>query len=166
MKRIVCFWGGPGTGKSTTAAGVFCGLKKLGFNCEMNREYIKEWVWEGRKINDGDQVYITAKQLKKERSYIQNGLDFIITDSPVALASFYGDIYDKYEREYGACKQIVKQHHKFCMDHGYKVEHYFLIRTKKYNPSGRFQDEETAIKYDSQIKEFLKAYGIYYKIIV
>lgn len=165
IKRIVCLWGGPGTGKSTTCAGVFSLLKQMGYNCEMNREYIKDWVWEGRKITDGDQVYITAKQLKKERTYIQNGLDFIITDSPAALTSFYGDIYDKYEKEYGACRQIVKQHHAFCKDNGYKIEHYFLIRKKVYNPSGRFQDEKTAKEYDAKIKIFLKDYGINFKEI-
>lgn len=165
-KRIICLWGGPGTGKSTTAALLFGKLKQLGYNAEMNREYIKDWVWEGRKITDGDQVYITAKQLKKERTYIQKGLDFIITDSPVALASFYGNIYDKYERDFGACKQIVKQHHQFCKDHGYKIDHFFLVRTKKYNPEGRLQDEATAVKYDGDIKLFLQEYGINYKTVV
>jgi len=165
MKRIVCLWGGPGTGKSTTAAGVFNKLKKLGFNAEMNREYIKDWVWEGRKISEGDQVYITAKQLKKEASYIRQGLDFIVTDSPAALTTFYGNIYDKYEREFGACKAIVKQHHQLCKDHGYKIEHYFLIRTKKYQEAGRFQDEATAIQYDKDIAVFLKDYGINFKTI-
>lgn len=163
MKKIVCLWGGPGTGKSTTCSGVFNQLKKLGYNAEMNREYVKDWVWEGRKIQHGDQVYITAKQMKKEASYIRNGLDFIITDSPLALTTFYGNIYDQYEKEFQACKAIVKQHHKFCKDHGYKIEHYFLIRTKAYNPAGRFQDEATARKYDEDIRVFLKDYGINFK---
>lgn len=131
----------------------------------MNREYIKDWVWEGRKINDGDQVYVTAKQMKKEATYIRNGLDFIITDSPLALTTFYGNIYDKYEKQFQACKQIVKQHHQFCKDNGYKVDHYFLIRTKEYNPAGRLQDEQTAKKYDEDIRTFLKEYGINFKEI-
>lgn len=165
MKKIICLWGGPGTGKSTTCAGIFNLLKKAGFNTEMNREYVKEWVWEGRKINEGDQVYITAKHLKKEAHYIRKGIDFIVTDSPAALTTFYGNIYDKYEREFGACKAIVKQHHQLCKDHGYKIEHYFLIRTKPYQPEGRFQDEVTAKQYDIDIKNFLNDYGIVPKII-
>ncbi len=163
MKKIVCLWGGPGTGKSTTCAGLFNKLKLAGYNCEMNREYIKDWVWEGRKVSDGDQVYITAKQMKKEAIYIRKGLDFIITDSPLALTSFYGNIYDKYEKEFGACKAIVKQHHKFCKDFGYKIEHYFLWRTKPYQAEGRFQDELTAKAYDNQIKSFLMEYPINFK---
>jgi AAA domain len=166
MKKIVCLWGGPGTGKSTTCAGIFNELKKRGYNCEMNREYIKDWVWEGRKIFDGDQVYITAKQMKKEASYIRAGLDFIITDSPLALATFYGNKHDKYEKEYGASKAIVRQHHQLCKDYGYKVDHFFLVRTKEYNPSGRMQTEEVAKQYDAEIKDFLLDYGINFKTVV
>ena len=165
-KKVIALWAGPGTGKSTTCAGVFNLLKKLKYNCEMNREYVKDWVWENRKINEGDQVYLTAKQLRKERIYIKNNMDFIITDSPAALTTFYGYKHDKYEKQFDACKQIVKQHHQFCKDHGYKIEHYFLVRTKEYNQSGRLQDEETAKKYDNEILQFMKEYGINFKIMV
>ena len=81
-KRIICLYGGPGTGKSTTCAGLYYKLKMTGYNAEMNREYVKEWVWEGRNIQTGDQTYFFAKQARKERLYILQGLDFIITDSP------------------------------------------------------------------------------------
>lgn len=165
MKKIICLWGGPGTGKSTTCAGIFNKLKKMDYNVEMNREYIKEWVWEERKLIDGDQIYITAKQARKEIIYMRNGMDFIITDSPLALTTFYGNIYDKYEREYNACKAIVKQHHQICKDLGYKIEHYFLIRKKPYNPAGRYQDEETAKRFDLEIREFLKKYPMNFKEI-
>ena len=166
MKKIICLWGGPGTGKSTTAAGVFNRLKKHGFNAEMNREYIKEWVWEKRSVLPGDQVYLTAKQARKEVIYMREGLDFIVTDSPLALASFYGDIYDPFEKFGQAARAIVKQHHEICKHYGYKVEHFFLVRTKPYNPSGRSQDEATAKEYDGRIRSFLEAYPINYKTVV
>lgn len=166
MKRIICLWGGPGTGKSTTCAGLFNIFKKAGFNAEMNREYVKEWVWEGRKIHDGDQVYISAKQAKKEASYIRQGVEIIITDSPIALTTFYGSIHDKYEREYNASRLIVKQHHSLCKDHGYKVDHFFLVRQKAYNPSGRLQDEIAAREYDERIKTFLQEFPINFETVI
>lgn len=155
-KKIICLWGGPGTGKSTTAAGLFYKLKKLGYNCEMNREYVKDWVWEGRNIKAGDQTYIFAKQSRKERQYMENGLDFIISDSPMALSIMYGRLYDKYEQEHNACSAMLKQHHSFCKDHGYKVEHIFLRRKKKYNPAGRLQTEDEAKAIDDQCLSLLK----------
>lgn len=160
LKKIICLWGGPGTGKSTTCAGLFSLFKKAGYNAEMNREYVKDWVWEGRKINEGDQVYITAKQAKKEATYVREGIEVIINDSPLALTTFYGNLYDKYEQEFQACKQIVKQHHKLCKDHGYAAEHFFLKREKSYISAGRLQDEKTALSYDEQIKTFLSTYPI------
>lgn len=166
MKKIVCLWGGPGTGKSTTCAGLFSKLKSMGYNAEMNREYIKDWVWEKREVVPGDQIYITAKQARKEVIYMRNNLDFIITDSPLALTTFYGNIYDKYEAQHNACKAIVAQHHAICKDLGYKVDHFFLVRTKQYNPAGRNQDEETAKEYDGRIKQFLESYPINYKVIM
>ena len=41
---VVNLIGGPGSGKSTTAAGLFYNLKKLGINCEMALEYAKDKV--------------------------------------------------------------------------------------------------------------------------
>lgn len=43
---IVNLVAGPGTGKSTTMAGVFYKLKSLGIDCEMVTEFAKELVWE------------------------------------------------------------------------------------------------------------------------
>jgi len=75
MKKIICLYGGPGSGKSTTCAGLYYKLKLKGFNVEMNREYIKEWVWEDREVKEGDQTYFFSKQARRERIYIKNGLD-------------------------------------------------------------------------------------------
>lgn len=163
-RRVICFWGGPGTGKTTTSAGVFTKLKKLDFDCEMNREYVKDWVWEKRTIKPGDQTYIFAKQSRRERQYIENKLDYIISDSPMALSILYGRLHDKYEQEHNACLAMLKQHHAFCKDHGYKTEHIFLSRKKKYNPNGRFQTEEEAIEIDFQCLSLLNELNINYKI--
>jgi hypothetical protein len=57
----------------------------------------------------------------------------------------------------------VKQHHLVCKDLGYKIEHFFLVRTKPYSPHGRYQDETTAIKYDGKIRSFLEEYPINFR---
>src|ERR1041385_6687298 len=161
-KRVICFWGGPGTGKSTTSASVFAILKKKQYDCEMNREYVKDWVWEKRGIKPGDQTYIFAKQSRRERQYIENGLDYIISDSPMALCIMYGRLYDKYEQEFHTCETMLRQHHKFCKDHGYKTEHIFLRRKKAYNPNGRLQTEEEARAIDMQYLTLLNELNIHY----
>lgn len=161
-KRIICLYGGPGSGKSTSCAGLYYFLKLDGYNIEMNREYVKDWVYEERKIEQGDQTYFFAKQSKKERLYIKRGLDFIVTDSPLLLAHFYGMIYDECEQKYNTSLMMLKNHHGFCKDHGYKTEHFFINRVKPYNPLGRFQDEEGARAIDGGIKTLLDNMSIKY----
>lgn len=159
-KRIICLYGGPGSGKSTTAAGLFYKLKLLGYNCELIREYIKDWVWEERKIQDGDQTYFFAKQSRKERSYIINGLDFIITDSPLILTHFYGMKFDFMEKKCNTSKIMLQHHHEFCKDNNYKADHFFIERVKPYNESGRFQKENEAKLIDFEIKTLLNEFSI------
>lgn len=161
-RRIICLYGGPGTGKSTTCAGLFYKLKMDGYNCEMNREYIKEWVWEERDIKEGDQTYFFSKQARRERIYIQQNLDFIITDSPLILTHFYGLKYDPIEQKYNTSKNMLKNHHGFCKDNNYKIEHFFLNRIKEYTSAGRNQTEELARKYDEEIKQMLQSFEIKY----
>lgn len=165
MKKIICLYGGPSAGKSTTCAGVFYHLKLKGYNGEMNREYVKEWVWENRDIRVGDQTFFFAEQSRKERIYIENGLDFIVTDSPLVLTHFYGLKYDELEQNCNTSLVMLKHHHEFCKSRGYKVEHYLLRRKKPYNPAGRYQTEEEAKQYDVEIQELLDSLGIKYKII-
>lgn len=162
MKRIICLFGGPGIGKSTVCAGLFYKLKMDGFDCEMNREYIKDWVWENRKIQDGDQPYFFAKQARKERIYMQANLDFIITDSPLVLTHFYGMKYDEVEQKYNTSLNMLKNHHKICQDFGYKIDHYLLTRKKEYNPNGRMQTAKEASQFDLEIKNMLDSLNIKY----
>lgn len=155
MKKIVCLYGGPGAGKSTTAAGLYYKLKAKGVNAELNREYIKDWVWEGREVKPGDQTYYFAKMARKERIYMEAGVDVIITDSPLILTHFYGLKYDEFERKSNTSLTMLKHHHEICKHYGYKVEHFILHRNKPYNPEGRYQDEETAKSFDAEIKQLL-----------
>ncbi len=162
MKKIICLYGGPGIGKSTTCAGLFYKLKMAGHDCEMNREYIKDWVWENRAIKSGDQPYFFSKQARKERIYMKANLDFIITDSPLVLTHYYGMKYDEIEQKYNTSLNMLKGHHQICKDFGYKIDHYLLTRTKEYNPNGRLQTEEEAINCDIEIKNMLDRLGIKY----
>jgi nicotinamide riboside kinase len=165
MKKIVCLYGGPGSGKSTTAAGLFYHLKMHGYNCELNREYVKDWVWEGRTFDEGDQTYFFAKQSRKERILIRNGLDFVITDSPLILTHFYGLKYDWLEQNFNTSEIMLQHHHAFCKKYGYKVEHFILKRTKDYNPAGRNQTEAEARIFDAEIQALLDAKGIKYTVV-
>ena len=162
IKRIIALYGGPGISKSTTCAGLFYKLKMAGYECEMNREYIKDWVWEDRLPRDGDQSYFFSKMSRRERIYMGKGMDFIITDSPLILTHFYGLRYDKFEQLFNTSLSMLKNHHSICKENGYKVDHFLLNRVKKYSPLGRLQTEEEAKQIDGEIEEMLQSFGIKY----
>ena len=165
-KRIICLHGGPGCGKSTTAHGLTYHLSLEGYTCEMNKEYIKDWVWEERRPADGDQSYFFAKMSRKERIYMAQNIDFIITDGPLILTHFYGIKYDRFEQKFNTSLSMLKNHHAICQENGYKVDHFYLRRDIPYSPSGRYQTEEQAKVCDMEMEQMLKDMGISYKTVL
>ena len=81
MTIIVNLFAGPGSGKSTTAAGVFYHLKRKNINCELVREYAKELVWEKSFEKLKDQGHVTLEQQHRV-NILKPYVDVIVTDSP------------------------------------------------------------------------------------
>lgn len=140
---VVNLYGGPSTGKSTTAAGVFYHLKQKGVNCELAREYAKDVVWKEATSILSDQNYIFAKQNNKLQ-YLVGKVDVIITDSPLLLSLIYGD------QEPETFKQHVLSTYR-----SYNNLNIMLNRVKKFNPSGRLQTEEEAKVIDQTCRDLL-----------
>ena len=151
MRKIAYLYGGPGTGKSTTAAHLFALAKQDDINAELVREYIKDWVWEGREVLPGDQPYIASKQSRKERICFSD-VDLIISDSPMYLGQYYEE---KYDSSYPVVSHLIKKHMEFARLEGYEFIHIFLKRLKEYNPAGRYQNEAEAVVCDREIRELL-----------
>ena len=161
MKKIICLCGAPSSGKSTSAARLFSKVKELGFNAEMNREYIKDWIWEGRQAHEGDQTYFFAKAARKERNLMRSGVELIITDSPLILTHFYGMLTDRYERQFNTSLAMLTQHHAICKDMNYKVDHHMILAgDRPYNPVGRFHTAEEARDCEGQIIQLLNDQSI------
>src|SRR5579885_3619982 len=89
---IINVYGGPGAGKSTSAAYLYYLLKVAGKNVELVREYVKDWAWEGRKFGAYDEIYFLGKQVRHE-SMLFGKVDWIVTDAPVYMTAYYASIY-------------------------------------------------------------------------
>lgn len=149
---IVNLYAGPGTGKSTCMAGVFCELKLRGVNCEMAPEFAKEKVWENSIETLDDQIYVFGKQLHTIRRLLGK-VDIIITDSPLLFSIHYG------ANENEAFRRLVVD-----VYHRYLNLDIFLERKKEYNPAGRLQTKEEAVAMDFQIKALLTEHNPNYYI--
>lgn len=145
--KVVNFYGGPGTGKSTVAASVFAELKWRGYNVELVTEFAKDLVWEKRFHTLEDQIYIFGKQFHKIHRLIDQ-VEFVITDSPLLLSLYYGSALSK------EFKDLVYSEYK-------KLDNIdiFLKREKEYNPKGRMQTLEEAKEIDKNLINLLSKYS-------
>lgn len=147
---VINLWGGPGAGKSTSAAYLFSKLKMAGYDAELVREYVKDWVWEDRKIGRHDQVYFLGKQMKRE-SMLYGKVEVIVTDAPVMLNSYYAQLHSDAKTAAGI-QQILQSF--YASDEA--IHHHFLLyRSKAYNNNGRFQTEEQAKGIDVGLFHFM-----------
>ena len=128
--KIINIFSGPGSGKSTTAAGLFYQMKCLGLEVELVTEYAKDMVWEHRHNILEDQIYIFAKQQRRISRLREHKIDWVITDSPIPL----GLCYMKAEQQNLAFTQVVM--HVF---NSYENHNFYLKRNVEYNPNGRNQ---------------------------
>jgi len=146
---VVNLFGGPGVGKSTTAAGIFMLLKLHDMECELIPEYAKDLVWEERHKTFEDQQYLFAKQHHRLWR-VAGKVDVAVMDCPLMLSPIYGERY-KATNEYFNTN-VVDVVSKF---NNYNI---LLTRTKKYNPNGRNETEDQAMEVDKAIRHTLNSY--------
>lgn len=151
---LVNLFGSPGTGKSTGAAYIFSQLKMRGINAELVTEFAKDKVWEGSKAVFENQAYIFGKQYFRI-SRCADKVDVVITDSPLLLSLVYNTDPVLGEDFNNVVRKVMGS---------YNCANYFLIRTKEYNPVGRFQTEEESDKIANKIQELLDYERIDYTV--
>lgn len=139
-------------GKSTTALGVGYQLKLLGYKVENITEWIKEEIFaENYKVTK-DQIYIFAKQRRKQFILQDKQLDFVVTDCPLPLSSFYG-------HKYGTTNPmlddlIYSEFNKF------SNLNFFLKRTVPFETLGRIETEEQSDQDSINMKKLLTDKGV------
>ena len=151
MTLVVNLLGGPGSGKSTTAAGVFYELKLAGVNCELVTEFAKDVVWEQNYRLLENQLYLLANQYHRQWR-VADQVDVMVTDSPIFLCLIYGQETSE------TYKTFVMELYERFENHAYFVE-----RLKEYNPKGRTQTEEEAKALDLQVLNVMKDNGVPFK---
>lgn len=150
MTKVVNLFAGPGSGKSTMASGLFYHLKTNGYVAELAHEFAKDLTWENRQLALSNQVYLFGKQYHK-LFRLKDKVDFIITDSPLALCLVYG----KYEPfKFHDC--VLEYHRKF------NNLNVFIQRVKPYSEAGRSQTLDEAREIDKEILLMLDHYDIPY----
>lgn len=152
-------WGGPGCGKTAVASGIFNYLITKNYNIELVSEYIKTWAYEKKQTKSYDQLYIFAKQLRTEDLFLRNGVDHIVTDSPIPMQIFYAKKYN-----FACWKELLNIAKDF--DSKTKSINIFLDRTGiQYKTNGRFENESEAREADREIYNFLTQFAESHEVI-
>ncbi|MGZ8887685.1 MAG: AAA family ATPase [Nitrososphaeraceae archaeon] len=153
--RRINFYAGPGCGKSKISPSILSTLKKtiiqdnLDIYIELVQEYVKSWALQGIKPKGFDQVYICAKQMRREERPLRSGIDLIVTDSPLLLQCFYA-IKNKVP---GWCSLIDLVE---AFEEEYPGLHIFLDRQDQpYTQKGRYENLEEAKEMDAFILDKL-----------
>lgn len=146
---VVNLYGGPGTGKSTTAALVFAYLKQLGRTVELAPEVAKDYVWEERGRTLDNQVYIFGKQYHRIWRLLGK-VDVVICDGPLLLELYYG------RNVVGGQELIALSKTAWASMNNLDV---FIERDLDEHPyvqSGRYQDVNAAQQVDWELKKLLR----------
>lgn len=154
--KVINFYGGPCSGKSTAAAGLFYKMKLLGYSVELTDEFAKECVWEGNIPMLRDQLWILAHQNRKILR-LADKVDYIITDSPVLLSPIYRGVYDG--PLYSDCIDKLALE---CYNM-YDNINFMLSRPREnFQQDGRAQDEVQSVQIDLDIVNQFKRLNIPY----
>lgn len=152
------FYGGPGVGKSTLAAHLFAWLKQQGFDAELAQEWIKTWVYQGRKMASFDYVYTFANQLHTEDRLLQAGINIVVTDSPLYLQVIYA-LHQKME----AANELWKIARRF--EAAYPSVNFVVARQTAYKPLGRYETAQQAAAMDPIIKSQLETWHVPFTVV-
>ena len=149
--KVINLFGGPGSGKSTTRAGLFNLMKLESMEVEEVTEFAKDLTWEKRFHTLSDSVYVVSKQNHRTQR-LEGQVDWVITDSPLWVATAYNSYIDQdlYEK---LVNELYGKYNNF---------NFFIKRAKDYNPNGRNQTEDEARAIDSKIRDTLKRHNVHF----
>ena len=105
--RVINLIGGPGCGKSTTAADLYSLMKKSGQSVELVTEVAKDYVWDESYKLLRDQIFIFGQQYHNQWR-LRDRVDWVITDSPLLLNLYYSS-----DRSETFFKLIVEKFYDF-----------------------------------------------------
>lgn len=156
--KVVNLFGGPGSGKSTTAAGIFYEMKLFNRNVELITEYAKELVYSDRvTFLNSKQEYVFAKQHLRQ-FILKDKVDWAITDSPLLLSLIYPKIYNTSPGEHFD-SYVIETFNR------YDNINIFLERPATFSNVGRVQTIEESIRVDNLIIDALNNAGIKYETV-
>ncbi len=157
--KVVNLFGGPSSGKSTTAAGVFYFMKLKGYKVELVTEYAKELVYDGMLEIMLDRQEVIFAEQNQRLHRLRGKVDFAIVDSPLLLSCVYPDMNEQQKGvnmwpALEAFKALV-----LAVLDTYENQNFFLQRPEVFETGGREHNLQQSMEIDYAIQDALNVNG-------
>jgi len=154
--KVINLFGGPGSGKSTTAAGLFYNMKLQHKSVDLVTEYAKELVWEGRlesMLNKQEDIFV--EQHRRIRR-LRNNVDYAIVDSPLLFSCIYPTMNERQKgvERWPAFDKFIN--FVIAVNDTYDNINIFLERPESFEANGRDHTLEQSQEIDNAIKDTLR----------
>lgn len=152
--KVINLFGAPSAGKSTTMLGLTYKMKLLKYNVENTPEFFKELIYEEGKVElFGGQLMVLAEQ-NKRLARLVNKADFVVTDCPLPLISYYTD------------NTYVNGFKDFALNlhNSYDNENFLILRNHDFEKEKRNHNESQASIIERDLPEFLDKNNIKFKV--
>ncbi len=149
MAKHINLFGGPSSGKSTSAAGLFYEMKIQKYKVEYCTEYAKDLVYSNDTTKLDDQLMVLAQQHHKTL-VLDSQVDYVINDGFFLLSCIY--VKDKPHLDIELFKKLVISIFK-----SYDTINIVLkVKEENYQDYGRTQTFEESLEIHNQIIELLE----------
>jgi len=146
--------GGPCSGKSTSAAGLYYKMKMAHMKCELVGEYAKDLVYSDRtQMLTDNQEMIFAEQHYRLH-ILKDKVDWAITDTSLLLGLVYPPAW--YPQSF---KPFVLD-----MYHAYENVNVYISRPEHFQQYGRNHNEDESKELDNSVINMLDLYNIEYTV--
>lgn len=101
--------GGPGSGKTTTAAQLWGYLKDNGIFCEYLREPAQEEIYKRGNLNRITQLHLTTKLMQKLHERQLEGVKICIVDTPILGPFLYSSLNDRMFEVFSSINDEIRE---------------------------------------------------------
>jgi hypothetical protein len=158
--KIINIIGGPGCDKSLFSAAIILNLNLRHKTVEIIPDYAKSLVWQKDYEALKNQYQIAQRQF--EMINLMDGqVQFLVTECSLPQVLYYNEHYPENICDIAKTRLKILDWYKQHNNVNILVER----GDKKYVHTGRFQDEEQAIKIDQALRATLKREGLPYTVL-
>jgi len=149
MTIFINLVGGPGCGKSTTAAGLYAELKKEPLTVEFLREPIQRHILEGNTMRMASQISLFAEDLLQMDS-VNGKVDICIRDTSL-LNNIVYDCTDNYLFH----SLVLQEYHKYA-----NLDFFINRQNIQFQEYGRIHTYQESLLLDERIKDIYRVSNI------